>query len=219
MRAVIFDLDGTLADSAPDIAAALNGAFVEAGFAPFDLAVVKGMVGAGARTLVARALTARKPGFIPSDVDALHRSFIAHYDGQPCVATRLYPGALEALGALRARGCQLGICTNKPQALADQIVRSLGIHDVFGSVVGGRDGLALKPSAAMIGLVLNELNVPAHAAIMIGDSSADVGAARAAGLAVLVFTHGYGDRPARDLGADACLDSFHELVEAVARFS
>jgi phosphoglycolate phosphatase len=215
MRAVIFDLDGTLADSAPDIAAALNRAFVEAGFAPFELDAVKSMVGAGARTLVARALKARMAAVGRSDVERLHHRFVAHYEAQPCVATQLYPGALEALASLKAEGYQLGICTNKPQALADQVLKSLGIAGLFGSTVGGRDGIALKPAPDMVHLVLRELNVSASQAILIGDSAADVGAAHAAGLPVIVLAHGYADTPAAGLGANICRDGFDGLIAAI----
>jgi phosphoglycolate phosphatase len=215
MRAAIFDLDGTLVDSAPDIAAALNSAFVEANFAPFDLATVKSMVGAGARTLVARALTASVGTIMPSDVDQLHRRFIAHYNAQPCVATQLYPGVLTTLAALQHEGWRLGICTNKPQELAGQVLKSLGIAGLFGSTVGGRDGIALKPAPDMVHLVLRELNVSAGQAVMVGDSAADVGAAHATGLPVIVLAHGYSDTPAAGLGADICLNGFDGFITAI----
>lgn len=215
MRAAIFDLDGTLADSAPDIASALNRAFVEDGLAPFDLATVKKMVGAGARMLVRRGLAYRMSKPIDSDVERLHGRFIGFYNDQPCVATHLYPGALDTLATLHAQGWKLGICTNKPQALADQVVKSLGINLMFESIVGGRQGVRLKPSGEMLQLVLNELAVPFQRAVMIGDSAADIGAARAAGVPVIVFAHGYSDQPAADLGADISLANFDGLAAAM----
>ena len=200
MRAAIFDLDGTLADSAPDIAAALNRALVEAGYAPFDLAGATAMVGAGAKKLVERALAARGAVADAAQVDALHARFIAHYDAHPCVHTRLYPGAREALEALAAR-----------------VIDALGIAGLFGAVVGGREGVPLKPAADMVHLVMRELGVGSGRAVFVGDSAADLGAGRAAGLPVVLMAHGYSDRPVAALGADATVAGFAGLVGAVVR--
>ncbi len=217
MRAAIFDLDGTIADSAPDIAAALNAALADDGLAPFDLGDATSMVGAGARTLVQRALTARGVEFGTQRLDAVQARFIVHYDAHPCVHTQLYPGARETLQALADAGWQLGICTNKPQALADAVVRRLGIGALFQSVVGGQDGIPLKPAPDMVQRVMAELASVPDRAVMIGDSKADLGAGRAAGMAVILFTHGYNDAPVATLGADAVIDHFAELRGALDR--
>ena len=215
MRAAIFDLDGTLADSAPDIAAALNRALVEAGYAAFDLAGATAMVGAGAKTLVARALAARGAAADAAQVDALHARFIAHYDAHPCVHTRLYPGGREALEALAAEGWRLGVCTNKPEALAVRVISALGISGLLGAVVGGREGVPLKPAADMVHLAMRELGVGSGRAVFVGDSAADLGAGRAAGLPVVLMAHGYSDTPVAALGAEATVAGFDGLVGAV----
>lgn len=218
-RAAIFDLDGTLADSLADIAAALNGALVEAEIAPFDLAAVKSMVGAGARTLVARALAARGAGADAKRVDAMQARFVVHYEAHPSVHTQLYPGALAALEALRAQGWRLGVCTNKPEGLAKLVLDELGVAGLFGSVVGGRAGVALKPAADMVALVLVELGVEAKAAVMVGDSHADVAAAHAAGVPVILMAHGYCDGPVDALGADTVVEGFAGLAAAIGELS
>jgi phosphoglycolate phosphatase len=217
MRAAIFDLDGTLADSVPDIAAALNGALADEGFAPFDVARVTSMVGAGARKLVERALVASGAPADPAQVERVHAQFIVHYDAHPCVLTKLYPGTRDALEQLVAQGWRLGVCTNKPEALALQLIEALGIAPLFGTVVGGRDGMPLKPAPDMVHLALQELGVSAGRAVFIGDSAADLGAGRAAGLPVVLMAHGYSDAPVAGMSAEAVVAGFDGLVEAVRR--
>ena len=215
VRAAIFDLDGTLADSVADIAAALNAALVEAGHAPFDVAGVTNMVGAGARRLIERALVARGATPDPSRVDILWATFMAYYDAHPCVHTKLYPGARATLEALAAEGWALGVCTNKPETVAREVIAALGIGPLFGSIVGGRDGIPLKPAPDMVHRVLSELGATAGGSVFIGDSSADVEAAHAAGLPVALLAHGYSDRPVTVLGADKVFDGFDGLVAAI----
>ena len=215
VRAAIFDLDGTLADSVADIAAALNAALIGAGHAPFDVAVVTSMVGAGARRLIERALVARDVAPEASRVDALWARFMAYYDAHPCVHTKLYPGARVTLEALAAEGWALGVCTNKPESVARVVITALGIAPLFGSIVGGRDGIPLKPAADMVQLVLSELGAMAGGSVFIGDSSADVKAARATGVPVVVLAHGYSDQPVAALDADKVLAGFKGLRAAM----
>lgn len=212
MRSAIFDLDGTLADSAPDIAAAFNAALVEAGHAAFSVPVVTAMVGEGARKLVERALIAHGVAAGAADVGRLHARFLAHYDAHPCVHTKLYPGARDALDALAADGWRLAVCTNKPEPLAVQVLDALGIAPLFGAIVGGRDGVPLKPAAAMVHLALAGLSGAGARAVFIGDSHADLAAARAARLPVILMAHGYSDRPVAAMGADGVVEGFAGLV-------
>lgn len=210
-RAVIFDLDGTLADSAPDIAAALNTALGSRGLAALPLPDVIAMVGNGARRLAERALMAHG---ILGDVRAtedLVAAFETAYGEAPCVSTKLYPGALLNIAGLRTQGWQLMVCTNKPQALADAVMVGLGIRGEFDAVVGGRPGVPLKPSAAMVQLALQEADATEARAVFVGDSKADVGAARAARLPAIIMAHGYSTLPHAELGADTILQGFDGL--------
>jgi phosphoglycolate phosphatase len=212
MRAAIFDLDGTLADSVADIAAALNRVLVEEGVAALDVAVVTGMVGAGARKLIERALIERAVAFDTERLDGLWVRFVERYDAYPCVHTRLYPGVREVLEGLRAEGWLLGVCTNKPQSTADLVIDELGVRGLFGTVVGGREGVPLKPAGDMVLQALADLGAEAGHAVMVGDSKADVGAARAAGMPVVLMSYGYtGGEPVAGMGADAVVDHFSEL--------
>lgn len=216
----MFDLDGTLVDSLPDIAAALNVALAASGHVAVTEADVAGMVGNGSEVLVSRALAAAT-GATPRAVDlaAAHDQFIAAYDAAPCVASRLYPDALDTLDCLNRQGIRLGICTNKPEAITHSVLRHLGVADRFASIVGGRTGVPLKPAPEMVLRTLRDVGVGPGAVVFVGDSAADAGAARAAGLRLVLLRHGYAHDNLDELGADAVLTGFAELSGALARMT
>lgn len=215
LRAVLFDLDGTLADSAPDIAAALNTSLSLNGLKPLSLDQVKAMVGGGARLLCERALFANGLEGHGSLADALHATFLRTYGARPCVETALYPGAHDALVRLGRRGLKLGIATNKPDDLSQAIVDALGIRRNLGVVIGSTSALALKPAPDMLVRACATFCVAADEAIMVGDSRADLEGARAAGMGCVLFAHGYSPEPVEILGADGVLESFAELDYAL----
>jgi phosphoglycolate phosphatase len=214
--AVVLDLDGTLVDSVGDIADALNIALGQVGIVGFDEASVKRMVGGGSRRLVERALAAAGVAPEPEIVKSLLEAFLAAYRAAPCVRTRLYPGARGVLDGLRADGIRLGVCTNKPAEITEAILDRLALRPVFQSVVGGGRGLPLKPAPDMLERALAELGVATAAAVMVGDGAADVGAARAAGVPVVLLAHGYSATPVGELGADALASGFEDLPRALA---
>lgn len=215
LEAVLFDLDGTLAHSAPDIAAALNIALSEAGLPSLDLAAVVEMVGGGARLLVERALAASgdPAGAVPAE--QVLAGFLRAYEATPCLMTVLYPGAREAVAALGARGLRLGVATNKPERLTRAILDRLGISGHFSAIAASRPGLALKPAPDLLLAALADLQVEPAQAILVGDSKADVGAARAAGLRVALMQHGYSREPVEALRPDLVLDGFGEIVDSL----
>ncbi|MDZ4842441.1 MAG: HAD-IA family hydrolase [Hyphomicrobium aestuarii] len=216
-RAVVFDLDGTLADSAPDIAAALNVALGLRGLSPLPISDVIAMVGHGARRLAERALAAQGVTGDDTATRALVAEFETAYAAAPCVGTKLYPGVLGDLAGLRTQGWYLTVCTNKPQALADRVIDGLGIRGHFDAIVGARDGVPLKPSGDMVRLALSEADATHARAVMVGDSKADLGAGRAAGLPVVLMSHGYSTLPLAELGADAVLPGFEGLLATLDR--
>jgi phosphoglycolate phosphatase len=216
-EAVVFDLDGTLVDSVGDIADALNAALYRSGLDRIDDETsVKRMVGRGSRRLVERALAVAGVAAEPEIVTSLLDAFLAAYRAAPCVRTSLYPGARGVLEGLRADGMRLGVCTNKPAEITDAILDRLAIGALFHSVVGGGQGLPLKPAPHMLERALAELGVAAGAAVMIGDGAADVGAGRAAGVPVILLAHGYSATPVGELGADALASGFEDLPRALA---
>lgn len=211
-RAVIFDLDGTLADSAPDIAAALNVALAHAGHRPLALDLVISFVGGGARRLIESGLTACGENAGASRIDRVYADFLAAYAQAPAQNTVIYPGVIEVLESLTADGVALGVCTNKPAGLTQAILTQLALAPYFKSVVAANGTLPLKPSPAMLDKVLHDLDVPSHQTVMVGDSAADVGAAIAAGVRCILLSHGYSREPVNGLGADAVISGFDALL-------
>ena len=190
MNAVIFDLDGTLIDSAPDLRAAANAMLADLGAAPLGLAEVRGFIGNGVPKLVERCLGARGLG---AEVYGQGlAAFTAHYDANPAALTVLYPGARAALEQL-AESHVLGLCTNKPEAPARKLLAHFGLDHLFGAVVGG-DSLAVrKPDPAPLRATMRALG--ASTAIYVGDSEVDAETAQATRVPFALFTEGYRKTP------------------------
>lgn len=219
LRAVVFDLDGTLVDSLPDIAAALNVALSGAGYAQLQHGDVRSMMGEGAKVLVSRALTTVIGRADADAVSDVLTRYLRAYDAAPCVLSRLYPGASEVLDGLAAQGIALAICTNKPAAITAHVLAALGVAQRFGCVVGGTEGVPLKPAPDMLMRALAGLGARPEEAVMVGDSAADARAACAAGTRVVLLRHGYGQDDLDGLGAEAVLPGFAEPLSTLARMT
>ncbi|MBW7849566.1 MAG: phosphoglycolate phosphatase [Rhodospirillales bacterium] len=208
---ILFDLDGTLVDSLPDLSHALNVMLTRLGRRALAAKEVRLMVGDGAATLVERALTATG-GLAHGSLSDHTRHFLEIYEGGPADRTRPYPGADRTLEHLRASGYLMAVCTNKPYAPSIAILEALGLRRFFGAVVGG-DSIAgvKKPDPRMVVAALEALDASSARALFVGDSGNDVFAARAAGLPVVAVTFGYSRVPVADLGADATIDALAEL--------
>jgi len=212
LSAILLDLDGTLADTGADLASSVNAALEELGFPRHDEATIRGFIGDGARFLMERSL----PASAAHRVDEGLALFRDHYGRNLIRATRLYPGVLETLDALRP--ARLAVATNKPEGLSVALLRGLGILDRFTAVVGGDTLPVRKPDPAMLVETARRLGVPAAACVMVGDSPGDIEAGRGAGMATVAVTFGY--RGADELGAagpDAVIDRFPDLVTAFRR--
>jgi phosphoglycolate phosphatase len=216
-QAVLLDLDGTLVDSAPDLRLALERLFAEEGRGAPDLEAVRGMVGEGARVLVARAAAA--VGLVPDQAGLarLHERFLEIYSAEPCRDTVLFPGAHELLRILRDAGLRLGLCTNKPQRPTELLLDALGIDAYFGAVLGGDALPWRKPDPRHATAALERLGVERGRAVLVGDSAIDLATARAAGLPCVLVSFGYADRPVPELGADAVIDRLAELPAVLDR--
>ncbi|MSO85886.1 MAG: phosphoglycolate phosphatase [Rhodospirillales bacterium] len=218
LKAVLFDLDGTLVDSAPDLAAALNRLLARAGYPPVALAEIQMMIGDGVHKLVERGFAVHKRALSPDETERFADRFVADYEANATVATRPFPGAIETLAELRATGLALGVCTNKPEGATRAILAAFGMDSFFAQVIGGNTVPGRrKPDPEPLWEALRRLGVGAGAAIMVGDSPNDVAAARAARLPIVAVTFGYSRVPPDQLGADRLVGHFSELKEALAQ--
>lgn len=213
--AVVFDLDGTLIDSAPDIHAAINHIIAEDGFPPLSLPLITSFIGNGVATLVERAY--RHLGALPSDqdLDVTVARFADVYAQNAAVLTRPYPGVVDGLEALKRSGVRLGVCTNKPSAIAWSILKALDIGDVFDAVIGGDSCARRKPDPEPLFACIDALGAAPMHAIYIGDSETDVQTAFAAGVRMVAVTYGYAQVEPADLGADATIDRIDLWVSAM----
>jgi len=214
-RALIFDLDGTLIDSAPDVCASINRALAGHGRREITLAETKALIGQGGRVLAERALALTgRPGKA-DEIERLLKGFLATYAERPVENTVVYPGAREVLQVFRAAGLGLAVCTNKPKVTTVPVMATLGLDGFFDIVSCGDQVPHRKPDARHVLRVVEELGTTPRTTALIGDSENDIAAARSAGIPSVAVTFGYAHVPHAELGADALIDRFEELPEAL----
>jgi len=220
LRAVLFDLDGTLLDTAEDIALALNRALADQHLPGLATAVVRLLIGRGVPTLIQRAL--QRLGTVASTADAprLLERFHFHYHRLAelgDIHTRVYPGVTAGFAALKAMPVGIAVVTNKPQAAALDLLDRFHLSQWIDVVVGGDSGLPQKPNPDPLLRACETLRVPATQALMVGDSQTDVLAARAAGMPVVCVPYGYneGNDP-RELPCDAFIEDIGDLPALLA---
>jgi phosphoglycolate phosphatase len=216
-RAVLFDLDGTLIDSAPDIAAATDELLAGHGLAPLGVEAVRGMIGNGVSILVQRAFAARGVALagaaLASRVDEMMPIYGRHLTNR----TIVLPGALECLETLAGAGVALAVVSNKPMPFTQTICAHYGFSRHVAAVQGAESHIPKKPAPDMLLAALGALGASREAAAMVGDGAADVQAARAAGLPVVIVRGGYGAEPAEDHAPDAIIETLAALPEALTR--
>jgi len=217
-EAVIWDLDGTLIDSAPDLARALNTLLNERGHLGHPVADVRPMIGGGVARLIERGFRFAGAPLDDRARDLLLPRFMEIYSACCTQSTTLIEHAREALEHFYHAGVRQGLCTNKPQRVTRQILNSLDIIGYFDSIIGGDSTNHRKPHPLPLLRCLEELEAHREQAIMIGDSGADVGAAKAAGLAVILVPDGYTGEPAVSLGADLVLNDLSEVCHIRGKF-
>jgi phosphoglycolate phosphatase len=217
MQAILFDLDGTLIDTAPDIAAALNLALKRAGLSAVTLDQVRGWIGDGTRASLAKAVRAAgvTGEWVEAQVDALWPGF--EFDYAQCCGEhgRVYPGARRMLERLTGAGIQVGLVTNKEAAFAHRLLVRHDLNACFDLMVCGDTLPVRKPDPAMLLHALEALQCSADDALYVGDSAIDVRTARAAGVGVWTVTHGYGGELRGADAPDRTIDSFDELAHAL----
>lgn len=214
---IVFDLDGTLVDTAPDLVRALNATLDLEGLPHTKQESVRRMVGRGARAMIERAAELHGVTFGPERLDQLMTAFVEIYRADIAAESRSFPGVSEALGQLASMGAKLSVCTNKRTELSNQLLDALDLTKWFSAVVGADAVTDRKPHPEHYRAAVTRAGGTVRRSVMIGDTSIDVGAARAAGAPVIIVSFGYLDADAEKLGADVLLDRYSELTPACRR--
>jgi phosphoglycolate phosphatase len=210
---IVFDLDGTLVDTAPDLSNALNDVMTRRGHAPVPAETVRACVGYGARVMIEQAL--RRAG-ASDDVDRMLAEFLLHYEANIAAESRPFPGAVGALERLLAQGATLAVCTNKREYLSRKLLNELDLARYF-SGLAGRDTFSMsKPDPRHLTQVIALAGGDPSRAIMVGDSEVDIATADAAAIPMVLISFGYANSPLDALRAAARIDHFDELEAHVA---
>ncbi|WP_292533535.1 HAD-IA family hydrolase [Methylocystis sp.] len=213
---LVFDLDGTLADTAHDLIGALNVLLLREGLTPLALEAARPLVGAGARALIERGFACQGAPLDLARTDALVRDFLVHYEAHIADESRLFPGALAALDRFRAAGFRLAVCTNKPEAMARLLLEKLAAADRFAAICGRGSFPMHKPDPRTLWLTIEAADGDLRRAVMVGDSKTDIDTARAAGTPSVAVDFGYTDTPVQAFSPDRVISHFDELWDAVA---
>jgi len=215
-QTIVFDLDGTLVDTAPDLINALNHVLVREKLAPIPLEQARGLIGGGARKLIERGLEAEGRSASAGIISAMTADFISHYAEHIADESRPFEGMLAALDDLSALGHVLAVCTNKLEWLSLRLLERLGMKSRFAAICGSDTFGVQKPDPAILRQTVVRAGGQLDRAIMVGDAGTDVGAARRAGIPVIGVSFGYTEVPMADLKPDRLIHSMHDLPEAVA---
>ena len=210
--AYLFDLDGTLVDTVPDIDQALNHALATVDLAPVDIALTRHWIGHGSRTLIKQALEHHKKDAAESNIDELIAPFLDYYKANIAVHSHIYPEVKEALSTLQQRGIKLAVVTNKLTELSEPLLQHIGLYEFFDLVVCGDTASKPKPDPAPITLCLEHFALAPEHVLMVGDSETDVLAAQAASVDVACMRDGYNHGvDVTTLSADFILETFADL--------
>ena len=214
-RTVVFDLDGTLVDTAPDLITALNFILAREGLPPVPLHAARNMIGAGARKLIERGLEFEGRTATPEDIARLTRDFIDYYAAHIADASRPFPGLESALDDLGARGYRFAVCTNKLEWLSRLLLDQLGLSSRFSAICGADTFGVSKPDPAILRQTVARAGGEISSAIMVGDAGPDIGVARRAGIPVIGVEFGYTEVPIADLKPDRLIGHMRDLPAAV----
>jgi phosphoglycolate phosphatase len=216
---LVFDLDGTLVDTAPDLAAATNHVMAALGLAPVDALEIRPYVGHGALVMIERAAATHGRKLSARELHTMFELFLAHYAANIAATSRPYPGAVAALGRARTAGSRLAVCTNKIERHARRLLDALGLLDRFAAVLGRDSTDAFKPDPRHLTVAIERAGGSVDRAVMIGDSETDIRTAKAAGVPVVAVSFGYSVEPVASFSPDAVIDHFDDLDAAIERVS
>lgn len=214
---IVFDLDGTLVDTAPDLIRATNHVLGRVGLGPVPGHEIRPFVSLGSKRMIERGLELHGHTLPADELDQLWRAFLEHYADNIAVDSRPYPNIEATLDALLDQGVRLAVCTNKLEGLSRTLLAALGLSDRFAAICG-RDTFPLcKPHPDHLTCTIAQAGGSAGNAVMVGDSDTDLATARAARVPFIGVTFGYSDVPMRDLAPDALIGNYSEFREALAR--
>jgi len=212
---VVFDLDGTLVDTAPDLVDTLNSVLAREALPPVPFAVARNLIGGGARQMLERGLAAEGRSCTPAEMDRMYRQFLDHYSTHIADRSRPFPSLDDALDQLSADGAVFAVCTNKLEGLSRKLLEALGLSHRFAAVCG-QDTFGLqKPDPGFLRQTIRRAGGDGARAVMVGDSAADIDTARATGIPVIAVDFGYTTVPVSRLSPDRVISSFAALPAAV----
>src|SRR5262245_36551723 len=212
---VVFDLDGTLVDTAPDLIDSLNAVLVNEGLPPIGYSKARSMIGGGARRMIEAGLTWQGQTATPREIERMFQDFIAHYATHIADRSQIFPGVSDALDRLAAAGCRLAVCTNKIERLSRRLLEALGLGARFAAICGPDTFGIPKPNPEILRRTIAVAGGDVTSAIMVGDSGTDLETARAARIPMVAVDFGYSDPPVAQLGPDRLIGRFSELVPAL----
>jgi phosphoglycolate phosphatase len=212
---IVFDLDGTLVDTAPDLAAAANHVFGLIGLAPVSPAELHPMIGRGSRAMIEEGLRLHGVAKTPDEVSRLHQLFFPYYADNIAVLSRPFEGIPALLDTLLQAGARLAVCTNKLEGLSRSLLRQLALHERFAAIAGRDTFDVFKPAPGHLTRTIAMAGGRPERAVMVGDSEVDIATAAAAGLPSIGVTFGYTSVPVRELKPTAAIDHYGQFMGAL----
>lgn len=215
---IVFDLDGTLVDTAPDLIETLNVVFAREGMPPVEYATARNLIGGGAKAMLVRGIESEGRTVEPAKLQTMFDDFIAYYTAHVADRSLPFPGLIDALDTLAGRGFRFAVCTNKLEGLSRLLLEKLELTSRFVAICGQDTFGIQKPDPEVLRRTIAAAGGSMQRAVMIGDSATDIHTARAAGIPVIAVDFGYSETPVADFEPDRLISHFAELPEAVAAF-
>ena len=219
LKTIVFDLDGTLVDTAPDLMAATNAVLTGHGRRPVSLAEIRDMVGQGARKLIERGFAATGEAIEEALLEPLYGDFIDYYMANIAVNSQLFPGVIALLDKCKSNGLGMAVCTNKLEAMSVKLIEELGLTHYFGAIIGPDTIGIAKPDPAPYHEAVRRCGGQSQASLMIGDSATDIATARAAGVPSIGVSFGYTDRHVSHFEPDHVVDHFDEVWPIIDNYN